>query len=263
MISVLTVNYHSSADLRLLADSLRSHPCAEGVELIVTNNSPEDAVCIASDSRLAVTVHPSQNVGYAAGINAALRHARGETLLVANPDVQVTTGVLDAGAAFLRDHSDVGVVLPRLRYPDGTMQPSVRRFYTWPVALYARSPLRMLGFRPRFFRHYLYDGMMMTTPEQVDWGIGAAMFLRRRDHADGTVFDERFFLYFEDVDLCYRTWARGQQVVHYPQIECTHAHRRSSRLGLNLAGWHHFRSLVRFVGKYRGLPARPGPSGHS
>ncbi len=262
MISVLTVNYHSSADLNMLAESLRRFPSAEGVELIVTNNSPEDAVTIESDPRLAIVVHTSQNVGYGAGINAALRHARGETLFITNPDVQVTAGALDAGAAFLRDHPDVGVVLPRLRYPDGTVQSSVRRFYTWPVALYARSPLRMAGLRPRFFRHYLYDGVAMSAATEVDWGIGAAMFLRRRDCPDG-VFDERFFLYFEDVDLCYRTWARGQRVVHCPQIECIHAHRRSSRLGLNPAGWHHFRSLVRFVGKYGGLPARPARSADS
>jgi len=257
MISVLTVNFQSSADLAGLAESLRGHAGEEEVELIIANNSVDDAIDLCSDGRLTVKVVASANIGFAAGINLAFRQARGESLLVANPDLRVVAGTLDTAAAFLKAHTDIGVALPLLRYPGGEVQPSARRFYTWPVVLYARSPLRALKIRPAFFRDYLCEGLDTSRPSDVDWGLGGAMFLRRSDVDESGIFDERFFLYFEDVDLCYRTWARGRRVVYCPEIACIHAHRRHSGNPMSRAGWHHFLSFLRFVSKYRGLPRRP------
>jgi len=257
MISVLTVNYFSSSDLATLADSLRKYAGAQEVELIIANNSTEDAIDIPSDESLTVSVLPSANIGFAAGINLAYRHARGGVLFVANPDLRIVENTLDTAAAFLSDHADVGIALPLLRYPRGDVQPSVRRFYTWPVVLYARSPLRALSRRPAFFREYLCENLDQTRPSDVDWGLGGAMFLRRSDVDESGIFDERFFLYFEDVDLCYRMWDRRRRVVYCPQIACIHAHRRHSSNPVSRAGWHHFRSLLRFIAKYHGLPRRP------
>jgi hypothetical protein len=257
MISVLTVNYRSAGDLGGLAASLISHVPGEPMELIVTNHSPDQVVSLRPDDRLRVKVIESSNRGFAAGVNAAFRESGGETLLIANPDVRACAGALDAGIEFLRRHCDVGVVFPLLRHPDGTVQASVRQFYTWRTVLFARSPLRWLGWKPAFFRDYLCERIDRSGPTDVDWGLGGAMFLRREDCDDGGPFDERFFLYFEDVDLCYRTWQCGRRVVYAPQIECVHAHRRSSRNPLTLAGWHHFRSMRRFMKKHGGWPQRP------
>lgn len=256
MISVLTVNYHTSGDLAALAESVRNHAGGQEVELIIANNSADDAVDLSSDDALRVTVLPSANVGFGAGINLAFRHARGDVLFVANPDLKIVEDTFDTAVAFLSDHADVGIVLPLLRYPEGDVQASVRRFYTWPVVLYARSPLRALRIRPAFFRHYLCERLDRSRPSDVDWGLGGAMFLRRSNVDEAGIFDERFFLYFEDVDLCYRMWARRRRVVYCPQIECIHAHQRHSRKAFSHAGWHHFRSLLRFVSKYNGLPTR-------
>ncbi|GMU33291.1 MAG: hypothetical protein AMXMBFR20_11630 [Planctomycetia bacterium] len=261
MISVLTVNYHSAEDLAQLVESLRAHRSAEPIELIVTNNSPSQHLSFPGND-LAVTVLDADNPGFAAGINRAFRASKGEFIMLANPDLQVTAHALDSAVALLKSHPDVGIVLPRLFYADGRVQPSVRRFYTWLVVLYARSPFRALGWRPEFFRRYLCEELTSlpanSEPVDVDWGLGGAMFLRRADCESGGIFDERFFLYFEDVDLCLRTWQSGRRVVLAPGIECIHAHRRSSGNPLSAAGWHHFRSMMRFVAKHGGWPQRPG-----
>ncbi len=264
MISVLTVNYHSSADLRGLVDSLTQHGGDEPLELVVTNNSPSDRLDFlnerdAASGMVEARVIESGNVGFGAGINQAYRASRGELLMIANPDVRIGEATLHRARAYLKANDDVGIVLPLLRYPDGEVQPSVRRFYTWAVVMFARSPLRALGMRPGFFRHYLCEDVDLKRPTDVDWGLGAAMFLRRGDvqEEQGGIFDERFFLYFEDVDLCYRTWQRGRRVVYCPQIECVHDHRRSSARTISRAGWHHFRSTLKFVSKHGGLPVRP------
>jgi N-acetylglucosaminyl-diphospho-decaprenol L-rhamnosyltransferase len=256
MISVLTVNYHSADEVMLLAELLRRHSGGLEVELVVTNNSPDESLVLPVDERLPVTVLPSRNCGFAAGINLAFRHSHGAILMIANPDLRITENTLHRAVEFLGRHADVGIVLPLLRSPAHEVQESVRRFYTWPAALYARSPLRWLGWRPAFFRRYLYEDLDRTTPSPVDWGLGGAMFLRRADCDANGVFDDRFFLYFEDVDLCLRMWRRGRAVMYCPQIECVHAHRRSSRNPLSLHGWRHFRSFCRFIAKYHGLPQR-------
>ncbi len=261
MISVLTVNYRSAPDLALLAESLRCRTGDTDVELIVTNNSREQLPDLAGGQSLRVKVIPSANVGYAAGINLAYRQACGDVIFVANPDVRILTGTFEAAIARLNAESDIGAILPMLRHPDGGVQLSVRRFYTWPVVMYARSPFRLLARKPGFFREYLCEDLDRTAPADVDWGLGGAMFLRRADCGRDAIFDERFFLYFEDVDLCYRIWQGGRRVVYCPEIECTHAHRRMSRIPFTRAGWHHFRSLAHFIAKHRGLPRRPACHG--
>jgi GT2 family glycosyltransferase len=257
MISVLTVNFFSSDQVAGLAESLRRSRSPQQIELVVTNNSAGDHIPPCSDSALSITVLDSTNKGFAAGINQAFRASHGEFVMVANPDVRVTAGAIGKAVDYLTDNPQVGLVLPLLRYPTGEVQLSVRRFYTWPVAVYARSPLRLLGRPPAFFRRYLCEDLGRATPSAVDWGLGAAMFLRRANCGHTEIFDERFFMYFEDVDLCYRMWQSGKPVMYCPQIECIHEHRRSSKNPLSRHGWWHLRSFARFVAKYRGLRQRP------
>lgn len=257
MISILSVNFYSSADLAGLVESLRKYPSRGPMQLVITNNSLGDSIRLAGDERLSIEVVDSVNRGFAAGINLAFQRSHGDYIMIANPDVRVTAGALDAAIEMLKADRTTGAVLPLLRGGDGAVQRSVRQFYTWPVALYARSPLRWLGLRPAFFRRYLCENLPLDVSAAVDWGLGGAMFLRREDCESGRVFDERFFLYFEDVDLCYRTWLRGQRVMYCPQIECIHAHRRTSRNPFTRAGWHHLWSFLAFWKKYGGLPRRP------
>jgi len=261
MISVLTVNYQSAEDLFGLAQSIASDPAVGasdgGVELIVTNNSPGEAIDLPPAAQPWTTVLETANVGYGRGINLASGRAQGDVLFLANPDLRLRPGVLTAGAAWLRDHRGVGALLPRLIGPAGEAQCSVRRFYTWPAALYARCPLRGRIADPAFFRRYLMADDDLSQPTDVDWGLGGAMFLRRGDFPKGRIFDPRFHLYFEDVDLCMRLWKAGRRVVHHPGLVCDHVHRRESRRAISLQGWRHLVSTVRFLRKHGGFPPRP------
>lgn len=256
MISILSVNYRSAADAAGLAESVAAHRGGPDIELIIVNNSPGEPIAVPGVAAAFTRVIDSPNVGYGRAINHAAAHARGETLFLANPDVRLTPGALPAAQSFLGANPDVGVLLPRLRYPDGRVQPSTRRFYTWAAALYARCPLRDRISHPRFFRDYLMLDERFDGPTDVDWGLGGAMFLRRADYPVGRIFDERFFLYFEDVDLCLRTWRGGRRVVYHPDIICIHAHRRHSARLISGHALAHFAGMMRFLLKHRGFPAR-------
>jgi N-acetylglucosaminyl-diphospho-decaprenol L-rhamnosyltransferase len=87
---------------------------------------------------------------------------------------------------------------------------------------------------------------------EVDWGLGACMFLRRGALKGENIFDERFFLYFEDVDLCFRMRKEGWKVTYYPEAVMVHSHARQSAGGFfNRAKWEHFKSLIKFYLKHR------------
>ncbi len=257
MLSILTVNFHNTADLAELVASIRAHRGNESVELVIANHAADESAQLPRATDLPIRVVEQPNLGFAAGVNAAFAASQGEIVFIANPDIQLCPNAPTLAREYLSAHPDVGLLLPRLRYPDGRIQPSVRRFYTWPVALYARSPLRLIPFKPSFFRDYLYEGSDHVAPSEVDWGIGGAIFLRRADVSQNQIFDPRFFLYFEDVDLCLRTWQAGRRIVYHPQIECIHAYQRGSALPFNRHAWHHAASFIRFIRKHGGLPQRP------
>lgn len=257
MISVLTVNYRTEWDLARMAESLIEHRAGEEVELLITNNSPGQPLELPDASTLFTRIIERPNLGYARGINWAAEEARGDILFIANPDVRIGPGVLPRGRAFLEEHPDVGIVVPLLRSLDGSVQRSVRRFYTWRTSFYARLPLRGRIPDPKFFRDYLMLDDDLSRPTDVDWGLGGAMFLRRGDYPRGRIFDRRFFLYFEDVDLCYRAWRRGRRVVYHPGLCCEHRHRRQSSHILSRHALHHVAAMLRFVWKHGGFPQRP------
>lgn len=257
MISVLTVNYRTEQDLARLAESLVQHRGDETIELVVTNNSPGAPLTFPPEAMPWTTVIERPNLGYARGINWAAEQARGDIWFIANPDVRVGPGTLTLARQFLAENADVGVLLPLLRSPDGSVQRSVRRFYGWRTAMYARCPLRGRMAHPRFFRRYLMLDDDLSKPIDVDWGLGGAMFLRRDDYPHARIFDRRFFLYFEDVDLCFRSWRRGRRVVYHPGLTCDHLHRRESSHVISRHAVHHFAAMLRFVLKYGGFPSRP------
>lgn len=257
MISVLTVNYDSAGDVLQLAQSLFSSASAEPIELIVTNNSPREHFRFPEHICRCTRVYPSHNVGYGRGVNAAAARADGDIMALLNPDVRMNVGTLAAAARYLRQNADVGVLLPRQVSGDGTILASSRRFYSWKSALYARCPLRDRIAHPAFFRDYLMLDADLSSPTDVDWGLGGAMLLRRSDFPDSRIFDGRFFLYFEDVDLCLRTWRAGRRVRYHPGFVCEHQHRRQSARLLSRQAWHHLCGVTKFIAKYRGLPSRP------
>ena len=230
--------------------------------MVIANNSPQDAIEIPTGLKERVRVMDSGgNVGFARGINLAFEGSTADYLLVVNPDLIIGENFFEPALRFLESEPKAGAVFPKLLEPGGGRQRSVRRFYTWPVALWARCPLRAL-FAPRFFGRYLMDELDgAREPVDVDWGLGAAVFLRRAALEDGPVFDPRYFLYFEDVDLCMRLWRSGWRVAYLPEASCVHGHRRASANPLGRAARYHAASFLKFVRKWRGLPGRPAAAG--
>lgn len=264
-LSACIVNWNTRDDLRECLRSLRENPYTRGEqEVIVVDNASGDgsAQMVRDEFPEAVLVANAANESYARGTNQALARATGDLLLLLNPDVQVLAGALNALAAVLAEKSDAGAVAARLVHPDGRVQPSVRGFpEPLPVLfdllrlpkLFPRS--RTLGaYRQTFFD---YDSPAAPAPQPM-----ASCFLLTR-HAYENVggMDERFPLYFNDVDWCLRARQAGLGIWYTARAVVIHGYGGTTRRTdavRRAALWESHRAMLRFYAKhYIGIV--PGP----
>jgi GT2 family glycosyltransferase len=193
----------------LLEKCLRSVACPHAdiaTEVIVVDNASED------DSREMVrSLFPEvhllvnlQNLGFGAGNNTAIPYASGRYLLFLNSDTVVTPGALSAMVRYADAHPDIGILGAKLLNGDGSLQYSCRRYPNLGTGFFRNTPLGRLFPKNRFTIDYLMQDWDHTTPRDVDWLSAAALMIRRPLAEQLGGFDEDFFMYCEDVDLCWR-----------------------------------------------------------
>jgi N-acetylglucosaminyl-diphospho-decaprenol L-rhamnosyltransferase len=253
VLAAVVVTYQSRPYLEPLLDSLLAEAEHLPLEIVVVDShssdgGPEFVEAHYTDVRV---MRMTSNWGFAAGCNLGARSTSAGSVLFLNPDVIVLPGSLSLMVGYLKGREDVGVLGCRLVNPDGSLQLSCREFYTWRSALLRRTPMgRLFPGHPELVRHLLLD-YDHDTPREVDWVLGTCLLCRRRalDHVGG--MDDRFFLYFEDVDLCYRMHRHGWKVLYYPDAGMIHHHVRHSARGWSRpAAWTHLRSMIRFHRKH-------------
>ncbi len=252
-LAVVIVHYNTSADLARCLDSLAAHPPACDHAVVVVDNASTDPGLAEVRER-----HPeahwlvnAENVGYARGANRGLAAVRAEHYLILNPDVTVLPGSLDRLLDFADEHPKTGIVGPQLLNEDGSIQDSCRRFYTFGTLLLRRTFLGRLRPDSRTVARHLMRDFDHRSPRPVDWVLGGCLLVRRAALETVGPMDERFFLYFEDVDWCYRMWQGGWEVFYAPEARFVHRHRRESARGaLHRGFWRHLGSLISFYEKW-------------
>ena len=247
-LTIVVVSYNSSAWLPACLESVAAAEFRGERQVLVVDNASRDGSPDLVRRRFpdVELVANESNVGYARAVNQGWRRGSGDYLLVLNPDIVVQPDALQILHDHLRDHPDVGLAAPRLLNPDGTLQYSCRRHYTVGTYLLRRTPLRAVFPDHPVVRRHLMADWGHDEVREVDWVLGAAMMLPRAALGDA-VMDERYFMYFEDVDLCVRLQREGWRVVYHPQAEMLHHHRRASADGIwNRKKLEHFKSWVKF-----------------
>lgn len=255
--SELTVVIVSHNTRDLLRECLRSLAAAGDrvpLRVIVVDNASRDdspAMVRREFPGVELAANPD-NVGYSRAVNQALRVARGPYALVLNPDILVRPGSLDRLVSFMEEHPRAGVAGGKLLNPDGSLQHSCRTFYTLRTLLYRRTVLGKIFPRSRVIRDHLMADWDHAAAREVDWVLGACMMVRREAIHDVGLMDERFFLYFEDVDWCYRMNRRGWKVWYVPDAVMVHHHRRESAQGgiTDKRFLNHLNSVFHFYDKW-------------
>jgi GT2 family glycosyltransferase/lipopolysaccharide/colanic/teichoic acid biosynthesis glycosyltransferase len=252
-LTVIIVSYNTRKLIRRCLQSLRSFPpSCEHEVLVVDNASRDDSVAMVRHEFPRVRLLANKrNLGYAVAVNQGIELSQSEYTLVLNPDIVLREACIDQMVQFMDSHHDAGLAGAKLVNTDGSLQHSCRGFYTPATLLLRRTILGRLFPRHRVIRKHLMLDYDHREPRAVDWVIGACMMVRRRAIEDVGTMDERFFLYFEDVDWCFRMSRQGWKVYYVPAAEMVHEHRReSAKPKLSRSFWAHLGSLLRYYEKW-------------
>ncbi len=242
----------------LLLGCLAALPEAVGkgvdYEVIVVDNASQDGtVGAVQESFPAVRIIANtDNRGFTRGNNQGLAVAQGRYLFFLNPDTEPQPGSIAELIHYLQTHPNVGVVGPRLRYGDGSHQPSRRRFPTL-MMLFAESTIIQHYFPGlKLFAYYTMADTPDDIPQEVDWLVGAAFMVRREVYEQIGGLDEGFFMYSEELDWCKRAKDAGWRIAYDPAAEVIHYEGKSSEQAVARRDIAFFSSRVRYAHKYHG-----------
>jgi N-acetylglucosaminyl-diphospho-decaprenol L-rhamnosyltransferase len=220
---------------------------------VVDNASNDGTVEIVQTEFPWVSVIGNQvNKGFGAAHNQALRAAKGRYWLVFNSDAVPTAGALRTLVDFMDANPDVAVAGPKLRYPDGAVQSSRRRFPTPMTLLFESTQLQRFWPDNARLRWYYVEDRSADEPQDVDWLVGACLCVRGAAVAQVGLFDERFFMYSEELDWCRRFRAAGWRVSYVPSAEVTHQEGGSSRADFAARDRRFQASKLAYAAKWHG-----------
>lgn len=247
--SCCIVCYHNPVDQveRLLASVTMARPA---MLVYLIDNSRTDALRALAGRTGAVYRHQPDNPGYARAHNWALNAAvaaGSRYHLVLNPDVQLPLDGIGKLLAYMEAHPDVGLVAPRVHYPDGRLQP-LCKLLPYPLELAVRRFFPLLHRSSGRLARYELHGSGYSQVMDVPALSGCFMLMRVETVLRVGLFDERFFLYFEDVDLSRRV-GRVARTVFVPHVAIVHDYGRGSYRNWRLL-WHHMVSAARYFNKW-------------
>jgi N-acetylglucosaminyl-diphospho-decaprenol L-rhamnosyltransferase len=243
-VSAVLVSYNVRDMLLRCISSIK----ADGVDhvVVVDNASTDDSVAALRQADPDVDlVSLDHNPGFGGGVNRAVARTTSDYVLVTTPDVVVEPGSTKALMAVLDEEPDVALVAPRIETPDGRLYPSVR---TFPNLLDAAGHafLHFLWQSNPFSRRYKMTDWDHARAADVDWVAGTHFLVRRRAWDEIGGFDEQFFMFVEDVDLCWRLHQAGWRVRYEPSAQIIHEVSGSAdQTPYRMIAAHH-RSLYRF-----------------
>lgn len=253
VLSVIVVNWNTRDLLLACLASLRREAARVALEIIVVDNASADGSAEAAAAAFPETVliRNGENRGFAAATNQGLARARGRYWALLNPDAEVTPGALAELASELDRRPEIWAAGPKLLNADGSLQPSGRRFPT-PArsALQGLLPARLK--RTAWWRRRVFGRVDFDVPARVDEVSGACLVARREAYARVGLLDERFFLFFEEVDWCLRLARAGGQIWYLPAAQVIHRWGAGMSQMLGESVLHNYRSEFRYWRKHGG-----------
>lgn len=250
-LSIIILTWNSKNLLRICLESIYSNTRTKDYEIIVVDNASYDKTCEmlnVSFPKIRI-IRNETNRGVAPARNQGLAVARGEYLLILDVDTVIEDGALDVLMKFMENNSAVGLVGPKLVYPDGELQYSCRKFPTVPSKLLRRIPLRLAN---KLLVDEEYRAWDHASVQEVDYVIGACQLIRREAFEEVGELDDKMFYGPEDVDYCLRLRKAGWKVVYNPETKIIHNEQRVTRKKLfSIVTWRHIKALVRYFRKHK------------
>jgi N-acetylglucosaminyl-diphospho-decaprenol L-rhamnosyltransferase len=251
-LAVVIVNHNAGGFLRRCMRSLAAASGDASLEVVIVDNasvdgSPDAALAERADARL---IRNTTNRGFAAAANQGIGATSSPFVLLLNPDAEIVGGTLASFVKVARERPRAGAIGALVRNPNGSIQPSARRVPRLGEALGHAFLGPLLPSNP-FTRSYTMAGWDRSSEREVEWVSGSAMLLRRDALEQVGAFDEGYFMYVEDVDLCTRLRLAGWQVLFSPELEVVHEIGVSTRGQRGRMAFAHSDSIYRYFAKFR------------
>ncbi|MEZ7821086.1 MAG: glycosyltransferase family 2 protein [Patescibacteria group bacterium] len=202
--------------------------------IVVDNGSSDNIIDIKPKFPNVKFVISKNNLGYFGGANLGAKNSNGEYLFILNSDILASDYCFDKLIDFIENNKNVGIVAPKLIYPDERgIQNSCFRFHNILTPLMRRTALGETKFGIFENKKMLMDDFDHEDTIECDWVLGAAFIIKKSFLEEIGGFDERYFLYYEDMDICKTTWANNKKVVYLHTTHMIHNHARSSAKNKN------------------------------
>jgi N-acetylglucosaminyl-diphospho-decaprenol L-rhamnosyltransferase len=227
-LTIAIVTFNARDDLERCLDAIARSPPETSHDVVVVDNGSTDGApeMVAQRFPSMRLIRAPGNIGFGAANNIAIRQSEGDLVLLLNPDTIVPRGAIDRLIAELHRAPDAAAIGPRLVGANGRAEMS---FGPMPGPLGdARQKLLGWAHTRRIWPMTSWVEHMTSHPRAVAWASAACLLVRRADVLTAGLFDERYFLYWEDVDLCTALRARGRTVRFTPAVQVVHARGRSS-----------------------------------
>lgn len=223
-------------------------------EVIVVDNASTDgsADMVRQEFPAVRLIANADNVGFTRGNNQGIVASDGRHVLLLNPDTEVLDGALGEMVDYMEHSPEVGALGPKLLYPDGRVQSSRRRFPDLRTALVESTFLQPWFSGSDVLKRYYVLDRGDDEIQVVDWLVGACLMMRRAAVDEVGLLDERFFMYSEELDWCYRAKKKGWKIVYLPTARVIHHEGKSSEQVLPVRHIHFQRSKVLFFEKHHG-----------
>lgn len=222
-ISIIVVTFNEELDV--LKQCFDSAYASEGVsfELIIVDNGANDATRgLLKSYNGAEYLRNENNLGFATAVNRGMKVAQGRHILLLNPDAEFKSDVLKKMIDHIDHDENVGVASCIIRYPDGSIQESIRRFPRLVDQLLILFKVPHITRKNKTIDHYMMRDKDPTETQDVESIMGAFMFIRRELIDEIGLFDTRYFIWFEEVDYCKMAHDAGWKIRHYADVEIMH-----------------------------------------
>jgi GT2 family glycosyltransferase len=260
-ISIVIVTYNSSSSIEeTLKSIVLSKTNIDYEVIVVDNNSSDNTKNIVKNYEKEYKnirlLALESNIGFSKANNRGAQVSCGEFILILNPDVIIVDYTLDQILTEFHKHNDIGIYACKLLNVDRSLQYTCRRFLGFFEFLFSRTPIKRF-MASRYINKskskYLMEDYDHENPIEVDWVIGAFMLIDSRIYSQIGGFDERYFLYFEDMDLCYKMKIRGLRVIYDPKISLIHIYSQDSTKKFGKTSILHFKSMFKFYSLHKEL----------
>jgi N-acetylglucosaminyl-diphospho-decaprenol L-rhamnosyltransferase len=259
--SAVITTYNSGAVVDGALTSLLSLPASEApAEVAVVDNASEDDTIdvVSRYGNRVFLIRNQSNLGLSRANNIGSGMVSGDCILFLNPDTQIIPGTASALLSFTEKNRNAALLGPAMVNETGQLQSTAR---TWPspaVLASRRTAFGRTAAGRKLIDRHMNAHMTTDSPARVPWLVGAAIWLTPSGRHGVGLMSTDYFLYFEDVEWCWRAWSRGMEVWFVPEARIKHVCRREST-GSRSALRHHLKSMLTFYLKHPGVLTGSGP----